>query len=581
MLDTGEGRGAGDTSRRTTDLLITQARVYGVLSSGAWVEDANTVDGLVPVQHPIPIRWEEVLDIEMLPWGGMMIITPSFHGTYNHISACPSGGPTAVQNADGPNHCVCPEGQYNDGSGTCSPCRQCANGEYTEAQCTQSQNTVCRECRHCGAGEWISRECEPAGADTACTPCATMSCAAGQWVAGGCTGTEKNDSLTCLPCGQCPVDHYLVSTNGCDGATTEKTSPTCSPCGKPGGCGEGQYRHGRCNGTGTTNTETCADCPLCPVGQFWHKGCDGTGFSPDEAVCRPCDQCPAGSYIESYQSCLGFRTTPTAYSCKNCTKCENGFRHAPTCSGTTTSDVSCVKCDLVCKPGERVATDPETSQCKCEACKTNCGRGEFRNPVGCPGHEEADDACVRCTTADACQEEEEYLFEQGTCDGNLSYDSRECATCSLSFCPRGQWADVARCNSTAPFQSWCRPCSRSCPLGKYRTAPCNSVDRDIVCASCTTAPCPLGQYEVSPCDGLVDRKCQTCTECMWPHFYDSNPGGCKDGIHDRKCTRCRAECPPGQIELETCTRVSDTICGPAIGECQTHPHPRIKLPQDT
>lgn len=509
--------------------------------------------------------WDTVRDFSMLSSGQMMVVTNEFHGLYAHISSCSSGATTFVQNARAPNMCICPEGSWNDGTGQCMPCRECPSGTYVQAACSATANTVCLPCSQCSVGEWVEKECSALSGNTQCSPCLDTSCPAGSWMAGGCTGVERGGHLQCQPCGVCPLDHYVVSDNGCDGSSLQALAPICAPCGLPGGCGEGQYRSGRCAGTERNDTEVCVDCPLCPVGQYWAKGCDGKGFSPVEAVCKPCDACPAGSYIKSYQSCLGFRTTPTAYLCANCTACQQGQRQGKVCTGLTTADSTCVPCDVKCGAGQRVVSDPVGRSCKCEECRGDCGAGEFQNPYGCPGYGQLDDRCLLCTSAEACRTSDEYLLERGACDGKGAQDSRECVSCESIDCEPGYWADASLCDSDAPYRSWCKPCHAFCAEGMYRVQPCNGIDRDIVCRNCTTEPCPAGKYESTPCDGLTDRVCESCTVCSWPKYYDNSTSKCQGGRSDRQCLRC-SECPLGLTQVQACTPTEDTKCGPGIGK---------------
>lgn len=436
------------------------------------------------------------------------------------------------------------------------PCEACADGHYESRACSPYQNTECAECRACQDGTWISGGCNRTH-DRVCEACLDeITCPRGEYKESGCTGKEEHGRAVCRPCsGGCPRGFYVESHNGCNGDSLNPEKPTCRRCDAK--CGEGQYRSNECNGTTMHDTETCEQCPLCPSGQYWALGCDGRGFS-SEATCQNCDACAPGQYIASFGSCLGFRTTRNSYVCRNCTGCPAGRSHNRPCDGMGVEDPVCIDCPP-CPRGERVQVSG--AACACVPCRGECVAGEYRDTNGCPGGNSGlDDVCRPCTAAWQCDQRGEYLEAVPEfCDGGHDLDTQVCAPCDGSTdCGPGLFFEPGWCNATAPYGSWCRPCTTSCPQGSYRSGPCNGA-QDLQCTACSAEPCAQGQYQYSPCNSVREKLCRACQSCF-PGFYDASPGQCQDGWAGRDCRPCDTACPEDSFLVRGCTDTENAVC---------------------
>lgn len=537
--------------------------LMGLLWDGQWITDAAHSTGVTPAPYQIAINGSTVRDLLFRQDGTMLVATDANElSLYAHLSPCPDGGTTRFD-AHSVYDCECPHGRFQNAEGGCTECTvECPEGQYMVSACDPRADAVCAECAGCEFGQWRAGGCS-GEQDTVCGDCEQEACPNGTWRAGGCTGVEDAGELHCLALDVCREGQYIVGyTTFTDGRAMDEPNVTCAECNA--GCGNGQYRTNRCTGRDREDTERCLSCPLCPAGEFWSEGCDGTTFDTS-GTCTACDRCGRGEYVSSFGSCLGHRSTPNSYTCSQCEPCaENGTHPSPPCDGLSRAPPQCVDCP-VCGEGQRARTDPEDGGCTCENCTEVCTAGEYRNKFGCPGYRDEDDTCMPCTGADRCNEGQYVDRPGGGCDGNGDLDAEICVDCTKVTCPGlDMFRDIRLCNSTAPYGSWCVPCTKPCRDGTYLAHDCE-WDRDTVCEPCTTGPCGEGMYEEYPCDGENDRVCTKCRVCQtWQ--YDASPSGCTDDFGNRDCRRCREGCPEGQAEVEPCSERSDMVCGAVLGK---------------
>jgi hypothetical protein len=79
----------------------------------------------------------------------------------------------------------------------------------------------------------------------------------------------------------------------------------------------GQFITASCDGTGTTDVQTCANCRLCPADHYPTSLCDGRSFT-DTVECKPCrTSCPAGYYLQGNCKVEEVKCVPCDMPCTN------------------------------------------------------------------------------------------------------------------------------------------------------------------------------------------------------------------------------------------------------------------------
>ena len=88
-----------------------------------------------------------------------------------------------------------------------------------------------------------------------------------------------NDTFSCGRCRGCTYCQYVKSWSFCNGLGDEAFNLVstyaehCQPCFTI--CQPGQYITNLCNGRTMVNTETCANCSVCPFGYYHAKNLTG------------------------------------------------------------------------------------------------------------------------------------------------------------------------------------------------------------------------------------------------------------------------------------------------------------------
>jgi hypothetical protein len=143
----------------------------------------------------------------------------------------------------------------------CWICDGCPTGSYQFYSCTgfDYKMTECAVCNvGCPVGEYTGTPCD-ALTDRKCEFCKT-SCPAGHYMQGSCDGTASSDTVICIPCHDCDAGHYIDNAEVCDGYNNINTN-TCSEC--LSACDPGQYIYGNCDGSSTSDVQSCSACRDC------------------------------------------------------------------------------------------------------------------------------------------------------------------------------------------------------------------------------------------------------------------------------------------------------------------------------
>jgi hypothetical protein len=557
--------------------LISEKRRWGVgvgldTTSSSWRFDqdamlATTEDG---------VSTNTLLDFDFLPMGVIVVMTrvePTTVGInrYHHVQLCPIHSHTDNYNAISIQDCICDDGFYRDvDNTTCVKCSEVCSSNYYEAQmCTSTSDIVCKMCSGvCNQGQYIESPCSQKS-DIICQTCTKVQCGGLQYAGGDCDGSGTTNALKCIDCTNCPRDHYRLDTRS--GCNESGINQNCEPCGNKLSCPAGTYRTDRCSGLTLEDTEVCTACPPCPVGQYHTQGCDGTTYH-NQSTCRLCDRCPSGTYTESFNGCLGFLSSPQAYTCTNCTlECPNGTVPDPPCTGAYVATLKCIVCDdLECNPGEFIKVDGGT--CTCQECQASsqCQAGiEYINPFQCDGHGLIDENCLPCTTK--CNVGE-VIKDNFQCTSGHIGNEAHCVKCDENSCNSvpGSYVDTSMCTGDNSAGTQCKP-RKICPTNWYRYN--QSYDRDTTCKQCST--CESGSWEdtQSPCSGAQDTVCSTCDLTLAKHGYYLWPSVCLAGhtFHEPALITCGI-CRAGEIMTHECTAYTDTVCQTAVGKLNVKLH---------
>ncbi len=273
---------------------------------------------------------------------------------------------------------------------------------------------------------------------------------------------------------------------------------------------------------------TCSRDP-CAKGTFESAGC--TPF--DDRVCAACStaRCPASTFQNSACSADSDRT------CSDCTtECSEGFFASAPCSST--SDMVCSACS-VCGPGAVQAGECSTeSDVMCQ-----CPSGTYGDPYSSLGCLSCDESCSECTTfgpggctPGACADT--YFFQYGK-DGG-------CVPCTT--CATGMYV-AAACGVDTDSQ--CGVCSSACSTVEGCTGP-----SDADCVSCAPGYFTDGNGACV----LVCEDVENCTPCATGEFFDVPTMSCQT------CTECASQ---GMFTQQSCSPLSDTLCGLCDSTCAT------------
>jgi len=504
--------------------------------------------------------------------------------------------------------------------GECVTCREsCDSGQYLAHSCDEESLSDVSECKLCETCEAHSLRVNCgmhsnrsyAGDCVACANNAT-SCEEGTYLSVACNDTlHMYDQSECLPCEPCQSGQYR---EGCGGDSPGQ----CVACSES--CANQQYLIEKCDGNGTTDTNTCQACglnedfsPMCDVGQYvvgcntTSKGscrscerlcaqdhhymtatCDGGYFDEALASCTPCDfnQCSPG---ETLLGCAGHSAGVCVVGCECSVDefCENG--NSANCTVCSHTNVSCGEGFYL---SERCDGSLTTDVSVCTACPV-CSENEYL--VGCEGENAG--VCVSCLF-DSCPDGQ-YL--QGKCDGRGRNDTSLCVhfepctgdfefrntmtgNCDCDLCPTGQYA--AGCDDGLN-NSVCTTCADDCLTGFYRA---NCSDRsEGVCMECESSNCPLGTYATSchectscgscavgeyrnGCSGSSSGTCESCSNITCPDGEWLNSPCDGLGMFDSSSCETCSYCEEGQY-VEGCSNTtSKGSCKSCATSCPEHNH---------
>lgn len=174
-----------------------------------------------------------------------------------------------------------------------------------------------------------------------------------------CTGRGTSDTARCVPCSDptgvgCGYNQYMAamcsSSSLYDGQCKNCDTACIGAQSNSSLAPTGQYKLVQCTG-GTNSNLVCANCTQnCPLGYYITNLCNGTGSS-DTATCAPCT-CPAGFYAPN-NTCTG-TTTSNVLRCVPCTNMSSCAATESYLSGqcSTFSNVQCTSCRTACGPAE-------------------------------------------------------------------------------------------------------------------------------------------------------------------------------------------------------------------------------------
>lgn len=342
-----------------------------------------------------------------------------------------------------------------DGSATydvtrCAPCGSCQPNQYQIAFCdgtTTSDSTLCAPCNvtSCKPMNVLVGQCTGRGtSDTArCVPCTDPTgtgCGYNQYMGTMCSsaslydGQCRNCDTACISAGSnspaAPTGQFKLIP--CTGATSSNL--VCANCTQ--NCQRGYYVTNLCNGTGTSDTATCAPC-TCPSGYYApNNTCNGTTTS-NVLSCVPCTSsnvtasCPllgVGYYLSG--QCSTF-SNPQCTPCRTqCGAAEIEVR--PCANGTNRLCLPDPSCFQDCPAGyfESRACLPPAVRQVCSPC-TTCPKGYYTQ-VTCSA--KADTVCARCTSSVCADDRFNAQFAAlGGCQGSESSDTALCGVITESY----------------------------------------------------------------------------------------------------------------------------------------------------
>lgn len=482
----------------------------------------------------------------------------------------------------------CPEGSFNDGSGTCNPCRTCRVGLEKEAHgCSSYQDRKC-EAICPGAvgsrsgGQYMDQRTSTC---TMCTPCPD-----GASVKQACDGISDRQCQACpagfdsrgslLECVECVPGTYQPSIGSPCIPCTRYDSANGKDC--PAGMGLRSYCTSTsnqicsaCNGTNheflDNFTSTCQSCLSCPVGTSATcatqdsdcKVCpSGTGSEGGFAPCVPCQ--PNSFSNVSVASARGV--------CRTCDSCSVGYEAVPNSCTSTTNTV-------------------------CKAKAASCPVGQYMSPTT--------SSCTKCKCA-AGQEVQLCLnWAELVCQscglGNVSNGEGPCTKCAESG------TSLAKGGKYSPNQKDCVACI-DCPAAKIVESPC-TANKDRKCADCPSneipkadqsgcTPCPLGEFPsqniCKKCEGGFTPKlgaaCRPYTtpstgEAILTQGTASSDHvlTCAAGYYrDQASKKCKA-CPQGTFKAEKgddCFCTQCCTCKSTETECSSTKNTVCKAERD-
>ncbi len=321
-----------------------------------------------------------------------------------------------------------------------------------------------------------------------------------------------------MPCStKCSAGYYALGK--CNGTTTFDTK-TCAPCAS---CFPGQYQVGFCDGTSGVDTTRCAPCNFtsCKTLETLVGQCTGRD-TRDTSQCVPCstqDGIPCGSNQYMDTSMCNAATNWYGGRCKNCdTRCISAYDNsslAPSgqyklipCTGLTSSNLVCANCTQNCPVGSYITSlcdgtgDSDTA--KCEPC--TCPPGYYARTNTCNGRQTYNSLdCVPCTTFDSCLD---HHYLSGTCS---TFSNTACTPCR-SKCGAAEIEARTCTNGTNRF---CLPdlaCYQDCPTGFFEAVACQPPNVAQQCVRCSQ--CPVGYHIKEQCSGRNDTVCQRCTSSI-------------------------------------------------------------------
>ena len=193
---------------------------------------------------------------------------------------------------------------------------------------------------------------------TRCAPCNYTSCRPMHVLVNQCTGRGTVDLSKCVPCTDpstagCGFNQYMhqlcSATSLYDGVCRNCELSCIGASANSSLAPTGQFKLIPCTGTTSSNL-VCANCSQnCALGYYVTNLCNGTGTS-DATTCAECT-CPAGSYAPS-NTCTGSTTRNTlqCVPCTNASSCPENHYLSGTCS--TFSNPTCTPCRSGCKSAE-------------------------------------------------------------------------------------------------------------------------------------------------------------------------------------------------------------------------------------
>jgi hypothetical protein len=128
-------------------------------------------------------------------------------------------------------------------SGTCQyRTTSCPTGSYISDLGDSTHDATCTVCTKCGPGKFRDEA---------------------NLFYSGCTGNTDTILANCRVCKQCSIGSYISNQDTC----TTSSQDHCSPCTT---CATLQYITDFCTGTGTSDTQNCANCvEYCVPGQYY------------------------------------------------------------------------------------------------------------------------------------------------------------------------------------------------------------------------------------------------------------------------------------------------------------------------
>ncbi|XP_035736479.1 laminin subunit alpha-1-like [Vespa mandarinia] len=323
-------------------------------------------------------------------------------------------------------------------SGQC-PCKPLFSGRDCSF-CIEGYGNVSARCQLC--------ECDVGALDELCDP-VTGECRCSEGVVGS-------------HCDRCDIDHYGLSTSGCQGCRCNMIGSISTTC---------DIVTGQCQCKSHIIGRQCDQCQT----DYW-------GLTTG-AGCVPCNCDPIGSFNSSCQQNTGLCYCRSGVASPRCDTCLPGYYGF--------SSNGCQRCDTCVRPGH--ICDPDTGRCVCpsltygEHCD-RCRPGSWNliPGIGCKPC-----ACTLGSMRSQCD-------HRGQCVCRIGYDGLRCEKCAKGYYgyPR------------------CRPCG-------CNAAGILSCDGEI-CDCDENGQCPCKENAVGrQCNrckngtfGLAKDNPKGCTECF-------------------------------------------------------------------